>query len=84
MDIELQTNQKKKEKISLSSKKKWFWLAIAITLISPISGVILAIAFLTESELKNQGKIILPFSIIWGVVFIFLTNWMVERGYLPF
>ena len=84
MDFPSQANQEKEEKFSLSSKKKWFWLAIAIALISPIAGVVLAVAFLTEPELKKQGKIILPLVIIWGVIFIFLTNWMVERGYLPF
>jgi len=73
----------KKEKISLSSSKKWFWMGIAVALISPVAGLILAISFWTEPELKKQGKIILIFAIIWGILFIFLTNWLVKQGYLP-
>ncbi len=71
------------EKITLSSKKKWFWLAIAITLISPISGIVLAVAFLTEEDLKKQGGIILALSIIWGIISVYLISWLGNRGYLP-
>lgn len=73
---------KEKEKISISSRKKWFWLGIAISLISPISGFILAIAFWTEPDLKKAGRTILIFAIVWGVIFLYLTNWLVEQGYL--
>lgn len=75
--------ENKEEKVTLSSKKKWFWLAIAIALISPVSGVVLAIAFLTEKDLKKQGGIILPLAIIWGIVFFYLTDWLIKQGYLP-
>ncbi len=71
------------EKITLSSKKKWFWLAIAVTLISPVSGIVLAVAFLTEEDLKKQGRIILVLSIIWGVISVYLIRWMANKGYLP-
>ena len=76
-------SENKEEKISLSSKKKWFWLAVAIALISPVSGVVLAIAFWTEEDLKKQGKIILALAIVWGIIFLYLTNWLIDQGYLP-
>ena len=62
---------------------KWFWMGIVIALISPIAGLVLAVSFWTESELKKQGKIIFIFSIIWRIIFIFLTNWLIKQGYLP-
>jgi len=73
----------KGERVSLSSRKKWFWLAVAIALISPVSGVVLAVAFWTEKNFKKQGKIILVLSIIWGIIFLYLTDWLISRGYLP-
>ncbi|MFH1671422.1 MAG: hypothetical protein ABH889_01430 [Candidatus Portnoybacteria bacterium] len=79
----MDNQENKEEKFPLSSKKKWFWLAIVIALISPVSGVVLAVAFLTEPELKSQGRIILPLAIIWGIIFLYLTNWLISKGYLP-
>ncbi|MFH1461267.1 MAG: hypothetical protein ABIF84_02505 [Patescibacteria group bacterium] len=71
------------EKISLNSKKKWFWLGIVVTLISPIAGVVLAVAFWTEPDLKREGRIIFVFAIIWGIIFLYLSDWLVGQGYLP-
>ncbi len=71
------------EKISISSSKKWFWMGIVVALISPIAGLVLAITFWTEPGFKRQGRTILIFSIIWGIIFIFLTDWLVKQGYLP-
>jgi hypothetical protein len=76
------TNEEKKE-IVLSSKKKWFWLAVAIALISPVSGVILAIALLAESGMRKTGLIIFILSFIWGVTSLYLTSWLMNNGYLP-
>jgi len=74
---------KEKENVNLTSLKKWFWMGIVVTIISPIAGIVLAVAFWTEPELKKQGKTIFIFAIIWGMAFLFLTNWLVEQGYLP-
>jgi len=76
------TNEEKKE-IVLSSKKKWFWLAVAIALISPVSGVILAVALLAESGMRRTGLIIFILSFIWGVASLYLTRWLMDNGYLP-
>jgi len=72
-----------KEKISLTSSRKWFWMGITVAIISPIAGIILAVAFWTEPEFKKKGRIIFVFSILWGVAFLFLTNWAIKQGYLP-
>ncbi|MBU1255841.1 hypothetical protein KKE74_00260 [Patescibacteria group bacterium] len=72
------------EKISLTSRKKWLWLGITIALLNPVfSGLILGIAFWTEPELKKESRIILGISIIWGIIFIYLSRWLMSQGYLP-
>ena len=70
-------------KINLSSRKRWFWLGVGITLVSPITGVILSVAFWTEPDLKKEGKIIFILSLVWGVILLYLFNWAVRQGYLP-
>jgi len=72
------------EKISLTSRKKWFWLGITIALLNPVfSGIILGIAFWTEPDLKKESRIILGISIIWGIIFVYLSRWLMIQGYLP-
>jgi hypothetical protein len=71
------------DEVTLTSKKKWFWLGIAIALLSPFSGLLFGIVLWTEPEFKKEAKIILAISLIWGLLFIFLYNWLVEQGYLP-
>jgi hypothetical protein len=70
------------EKVSLSSRKKWFWLAIVIAIISPVSGAVLGIAFLTEPDLKKEGKFIFFISVILGIAIILLSKWLYSKGYL--
>lgn len=71
------------QEITLSSKKKWFWLAIIIAVLNPIfSGLVLGIAFLTEPQLKKEGKIVLVIAIIWGLVAMYLSRWLVSQGFL--
>lgn len=72
------------EKISLTSRKKWFWLGITIALLNPVfSGIILGIAFWTEPDLKKESRIILGISIVWGIIFVYLSRWLISQGYLP-
>ncbi|MBL7053495.1 MAG: hypothetical protein ISS02_02470 [Candidatus Portnoybacteria bacterium] len=72
------------EKISLTSRKKWFWLGITIALLNPVfSGIILGIAFWTEPDLKKESRIILGISIVWGIIFVYLSRWLMSQGYLP-
>ena len=78
------SSDKEKEKICLTSRKKWLWLGIFIALINPIfAGLILGAVFWTEPDLKKEAKIILAISLIWGLVYIYLSNWLIEQGYLP-
>ncbi len=72
------------KKISLTSRKKWFYMGITIALLNPIfSGIILGVAFWTEPELKKESRIILGLSIVWGIIFIYLSRWLMSQGYLP-
>lgn len=80
---DLETTNNGKEGIVLSSKKKWFWLAIAVALISPVSGAVLAVALLTEPKMKKIGMIIFVLSFVWGILSLFLINWLADSGYLP-
>ena len=72
------------KKISLTSRKKWFYMGITIALLNPIfSGIILGVAFWTEPELKKESRIILGLSIVWGIIFNYLSRWLMSQGYLP-
>jgi len=69
-------------KVSLSSKKKWFTVALLITLVNPIlSGLIIGSAFLSEPELKKEGKKIIVLAITWGIIALFFARWLVQSGY---
>jgi len=73
-----------KIEIKLTSRKKWLWLGIIIALLNPIfSGLIIGLAFWTEPELKKEAKIILAIAVIWGIIALYLTRWLVVQGYLP-
>lgn len=65
-------------------KKKWLWTGLIIALLNPIfSGLILGVVFLSEPQLKKQGRIVLVVAVIWGALFFYLSNWLASHGYLP-
>lgn len=69
-------------KFNLTSKKKWFWVGLAITLVNPVfSGLIIGAAFLSEPELKKQGRIIITVAVLWGVAVLFLSRLLVQQGF---
>ncbi len=71
-------------KVIISSKKKLFWVSIVIAFLNPVfSGLILGIAFLTEPEMKKEGKIILTISIIWGLLVAVIYRGLVGQGVIP-
>ncbi len=73
----------KKEKLEISSKKKWFILGIVIAILNPIfSGLIISYAFLTEPELRKEGKIILIISFVWSIILAYLIELLKSGGYL--
>lgn len=72
-----------RQEISLSSKKKWFLIGLVIAILNPIfSGLILGIAFWTESQLKKEGKIITAIAVIWGLLAMLLSRWLAQQGLL--
>lgn len=73
----------KSDKIEISSKKKWFIIGIIIAILNPIfSGLIMSFAFLTEPNLRKQGKILLVISFIWAIIMAYLIEWLKSGGYL--
>jgi len=73
----------KGEEISISSKKKWFIVGIVIALLNPIfSGLVIAYAFLTESKLRKEGKIILIISFAWALILAYLIERLKGGGYI--
>ena len=74
----------KKEELTLSSRKKWLWLGIVIALINPIfSGLIVGLVFWTEPGLKKEAKTVLAIAVVWGLVTIYLSRWLIQQGFLP-
>ena len=72
------------KEIMLSSKKRWFWAGIIIAALNPIfAGLIISALFMSEKEFKKEGRIILLVSIIWGIIYLYLSDWLVRNGYLP-
>jgi hypothetical protein len=68
--------------VKITSRKKWFTVALLITLVNPIfSGLIIGSAFLTEPELKKEGKIIIVLAVLWGVAVMFISRWLFQQGY---
>lgn len=57
------------KEITLSSKKNWFYVGLIIAVLNPIfAGLIVGVFFLTEKDLKREGKIILLAAIIFGFI----------------
>lgn len=68
------------EKQEYIFNKKWLWAGIIISLLNPVfSGLILGSLYLTESGLKKYGRIILIFSLLWGM----LAFWLYQRFVPP-
>lgn len=73
----------KGDKIDITSKKKWFIIGIIIAILNPIfSGLVMSFAFLTEKNLRKEGKILLVISVVWAIIMAYLIEWMKRGGYL--
>jgi hypothetical protein len=60
------------EKASIRKNRFFFW-AVIITILNPMfSGLILGLLMLSEPELKKEGRIITSFSVVWGIMVLFL------------
>ena len=63
------------EKLVISSRKKWLWLGILIALINPVfAGLILGAVYLSEPELRREGKIVAAVAILWGAILFYLIS----------
>lgn len=63
--------------------KKWFWIGIVVGLLNPVAGLIYGIALLAEPEHRQEGIIIVVWTIVWAFLSYYLGLWLVKQGYLP-
>lgn len=55
-------------------KSRFFFWAVVIAILNPIfSGLILGLFMLSEPELRKEGRIVALFSIVWGIMAMFLV-----------
>lgn len=60
------------ERATISKSRFFFW-AVVIGILNPIfSGLILGLVMLTEPELKREGRIVILFSAVWGIIVLAL------------
>ena len=62
-------------RVILSSRKKMLRLGIIVALLNPIfAGVVVAAFYLTEAELRREGKIVAGLAIVWGALLFYLIG----------
>ncbi len=67
--------KKNEEIIFISSRKKWLWLGIFVALFNPVfAGLILGAVYLSEPELKKEGRIVAMIAILWGAVLFYFVR----------
>lgn len=52
--------------------KKWFWIGIAVAFFNVVGGLIYGVTLALEKEHRNEGLIIIGFSIVWGIIKTFV------------
>jgi len=73
--MEEENLKKNEEIIFISSRKKWLWLGIFVALLNPVfAGLILGSVYLSEPELKKEGRIVATIAILWGAVLFYLVR----------
>lgn len=73
----------KDDKIDISSRRKLFIAGIIIAILNPIfSGLVISFVFLTEPNLRREGKIILVISFVWAIALAYLIEFLKKGGYL--
>lgn len=62
-------------RLVISSKRKWLWLGILVAAVNPIfAGLIMGAVYLSEPELRQEGKIVAAIAIVWGAILFYLVN----------
>ncbi len=60
--------------LTLRSRQRWFWIAFAITIVSPLAGIILGTAFSLEEDARREGKMILALAVPWLIISLYLLS----------
>jgi len=64
--------------------KKWFWIGVVIGFLHPIAGLIYGIALLFEKNHRQEGLVIIIWTIIAFLLSYYLIGpWVVKTGLLP-
>jgi len=70
-----QTQAKPEEKLVISSRKKWLWLGILVAAVNPVfAGLIMGAVYLSEPELRKEGRIIAAIAILWGAALFYFVS----------
>ncbi|MFA5083931.1 MAG: hypothetical protein WC475_00895 [Candidatus Paceibacterota bacterium] len=57
--------------------KKWFWIGIIIGFFNSLWGIVYGIALWVERDHRKEGMIITIWSIISGIVSIYVIRWII-------
>lgn len=66
--------------------RKWFWIGVVVSILHPISGIIYAIALLTDSKKKysKEALIIVLVGIAWTLIaIVWIAPWLRGMNFLP-
>ena len=56
-------------------KQRFFIAAVVIAVLNPfLSGVILGVVMLKEPDLRKEGRMVLAFSMLWGLIVLLLVG----------
>lgn len=56
-------------------KNKFFFWSVLIAVLNPVfSGLIIGLFMLSEPDLKKEGRIVVIFSIAWGIIALLLIS----------
>ncbi|MEK7555324.1 MAG: hypothetical protein AAB516_00665 [Patescibacteria group bacterium] len=79
MDEQFSSTSTLMDKFKLN--KKWFWVGIAVAFFNVVGGLIYGIALTLEKEHRNEGLIIIGFSIVWGIFnALVVLPWLLHSG----
>ncbi len=62
------------DRVSLQSRQRWFWIAFSITVLAPVGGIILGFAFLSEPDLRREGRVIVMLAIPWTLAVLYYLS----------
>ena len=64
--------------------KKWFWIGIAMGFFNIAAGLVYGISLVIEKERRQEGLIIIGWTIVWALIGFFLIGpYLVKSGMIP-